>query len=272
MTTTNLTKRQQLEQTLLELVKDYPVCVRLAQALFADEELSELQDYCNNVSIRRLGFNDHGPVHMRQVAVNATRLLFLLRDAGLRTSLETEEYGTFEDSLCAVLLAGFCHDLGMSVGRQQHEDMSALYVLDASRRLLTEALPDDVRRRTVVRALALEAVVGHMGNRRIHSLEAGVVLVGDGCDMTRGRSRITMRLGNRPTQGDIHKFSAYSIKRVHIASGVAKPIRIDVEMESEVGLFQIEEVLMPKIRASTIAGHIELCASVEGGEVRRYLE
>ena len=146
MTTTNLTKRQQLEQTLLELVKDYPVCVRLAQALFADEELSELQDYCNNVSIRRLGFNDHGPVHMRQVAVNATRLLFLLRDAGLRTSLETEEYGTFEDSLCAVLLAGFCHDLGMSVGRQQHEDMSALYVLDASRRLLTEALPDDLKK------------------------------------------------------------------------------------------------------------------------------
>lgn len=265
-------KKQQLEQTILELLKEYPQCLQLAQVLFADVELSELQDYCNNVSIRRLGFNDHGPVHMRQVAVNAVRLLFLLRDAGIKTSLEQEEYGTFEDSLCGVLLAGFCHDLGMSVGRQLHEEMSALYLLEHGRRILGTVFAEDVRRRTVLQSLSLEAVVGHMGNRRIHSLEAGVVLVADGCDMTRGRSRITMQLGNRPVAGDIHKYSAASIHRIRISRGKAKPIRIDVEMSGDVGLFQVEEVLMPKIKASTIAGYIELSASVLGGESRTYLE
>jgi metal-dependent HD superfamily phosphatase/phosphodiesterase len=42
-------------------------------------------------------------------------------------------------------------------------------------------------------------------------------------------------------------------------------------MSSEVGLFQVEEVLLGKIAASTVKGYIELYALLEGGEPKRYL-
>jgi metal-dependent HD superfamily phosphatase/phosphodiesterase len=110
-----------------------------------------------------------------------------------------------------------------------------------------------------------------MGNRVIHSLEAGVILVADGCDMEKGRARIPMAISSSPRVGDIHKYSANSIEAVRISRGDKKPIRIEVSMSSEVGLFQVEEVLLGKIAASTAKGYIELYALVEGGEPKRYL-
>jgi metal-dependent HD superfamily phosphatase/phosphodiesterase len=71
--------------------------------------------------------------------------------------------------------------------------------------------------------------------------------------------------------GDIHKYSANSIEDVNIGKGKEKPIRIDVSMSSEVGLFQIEEVLLPKIAASTAKVYIELYAQVRENEAKRYL-
>ena len=50
-----------------------------------------MQDYANNVSIKRLGFNDHGPVHMRQVANNAIKMLNIIHENNIQTSLEKEE-------------------------------------------------------------------------------------------------------------------------------------------------------------------------------------
>lgn len=50
-----------------------------------------MQEYANNVSIRRLGFNDHGPVHMRQVMNNAIKMLNILHEAGIKTSLKMKK-------------------------------------------------------------------------------------------------------------------------------------------------------------------------------------
>jgi len=117
-------KEINLEQKILDKLKHYPICTQLVKFLFNDEELQVMQDYANNVSIKRLGFNDHGPVHMRQVANNAIKMLNILHHAGVKTSLEREEIGTFEDSLCAITIAGLMHDLGMMIGRDSHEEMS----------------------------------------------------------------------------------------------------------------------------------------------------
>ena len=108
-------KEINLESKITEKLKNFPDCIKLVHFLFNDEELQVMQDYANNVSIKRLGFNDHGPVHMRQVANNAIKMLNILHCNGIKTSLETEEIGTFEDSMCAVILAGLMHDLGMMI-------------------------------------------------------------------------------------------------------------------------------------------------------------
>ena len=117
-------KELSLESKILKRLANSPTCLKLANYLFEDEELQIMQEYSNNVSIKRLGYNDHGPVHMRQVAANAIKMLNILQQAGIKTSLEQEEIGTFEDSMCAVIISGFMHDLGMMIGRQGHEDMS----------------------------------------------------------------------------------------------------------------------------------------------------
>lgn len=244
---------------------------RIVQRLLEDPEIHAMQEYANTVSIKRLGYNDHGPVHMRTVALNAVIMMGLLRQANIPTSLEAEEAGSFDESLSAVLLASFLHDLGMTIGRQDHELHSAYLAYPIIDRLLAEVYGTDIQKRVVVRSVAIEGIVGHMGGRKIHSLEAGIILIADGCDMEKGRARIPMALSHEPRVGDIHKYSANSIEEVRLSAGTEKPIRIDVSMSSEVGFFQVEEVLLGKIASSTAKGYIELYASVIGGEPKRYL-
>lgn len=264
-------KEVSLESKILKRLQNHKLCTDLVNYLFADEELQEMQDYANNVSIKRLGYNDHGPVHMRQVAANAIKMLNLLQSAGIQTSLEKEEIGTFEDSMCAVIIAGLMHDLGMMIGRQGHENMSVILAKPIIERTLMHILPDDLHRRTIIKSLAIEAIIGHMSSHKIHSIEAGIILIADGCDMTKGRARIPMAINTTPRVGDIHKYSANAITRIGIHHGEKKPIRIDIEMTGDVGFFQIEEVLLTKIESSPAKQFVELYAGVEGQEPKCYL-
>ena len=264
-------KESVTETKIFEKLKNYPKCKELVKYLFNDIELQEMQDYANNVSIKRLGFNDHGPVHMRQVAINSIKMLKILNEAHIPTSLEQEEIGTFEDSLCAVVIASLMHDLGMMVGRQGHEEMSVMLALPLIDKTLNSIFPDDIHKRVVIKSLAIEAIIGHMSSRKIHSIEAGILLIADGCDMTKGRARIPMALNTTPKVGDIHKYSVSAITKVNIQPGETKPIKIDVEMSAEVGFFQIEEVLLTKVNSSPAKQFIELYAGVTGEEKKRYL-
>lgn len=241
--------------------------------LIDDPEIEAIQNYANNVSIGRLGFNDHGPVHMRTVCRNALKMLKILSLSGIRTSLEDEQDGSFSDSVTAVILAGFFHDFGMTIGRQDHELYSGILSQPIIDRILLKFLPEkkDLNRRVIIRSMAMEGILGHMGTRRIHSIEAGLILVADGCDMTKGRARIPMELNTKPTVGDIHKYSANSIEKVKIHQGIEKPIQIEVFMSSDVGFFQIEEVLIPKINSSPARDFVELFAGIEGKGLEKYL-
>ena len=259
------------ESKILDRLKNSPVCLELVKYLFADEQLQEMQEYANNVSIRRLGYNDHGPVHMRQVVGNAIKMLNILHDCRIPTSLEQEEVGTYEDSMCAVILAGLMHDLGMAIGRQSHEEMSVLLAQPIIDRALMYLFPNDMHKRVVIKSVATEAIVGHMSSRKIHSIEAGIILIADGCDMTKGRARIPMSINTTPKVGDIHKYSANAINKIAIQTGNRKPIKIDIEMSGDVGFFQIEEVLLQKIDASPAKKYVELYAGVAGEERKCYL-
>ena len=264
-------KEQSIEAKVLERLKNFPTCLDIVKYLFADEELQEMQEYANNVSIKRLGYNDHGPVHMKQVTSNSIKMLNILHEAGIRTSLEEEEIGSFEDSMCGVVIACLMHDLGMMIGRQGHEEMSVRLAIPLIDRTLLKFFPNDMHKRVVIKSLAIESIIGHMATRKIHSLEAGIILIADGCDMTKGRARIPMALNTHPKVGDIHKYSASAITRVKIYHGETKPIKIDVEMATEVGFFQVEEVLFTKIESSTVKPFVELYAGVTGEERKQYL-
>ena len=267
-------KEQSLDIKIIEALEALGLSGKVLEGtklITADEEVQAIQEYANNVSIVRLGFNDHGPVHMRTVALNAIIMLGLLRKAGIKTSLESEGVADFDDSLVAVIYAAMLHDLGMGIGRQDHEIHSAYMALPILDRLLSKVYSKDLQKKVMIRSLALEGISGHMGNRTIHSLEAGVIQVADGCDMTKGRARIPIALNHPPRAGHIHQYSANSIEEVRLSRGKEQPIRIEVLMSSEVGLFQVEEVLLAKIAASTAKPYIELYAQVQGEEPKQYL-
>lgn len=263
-----------LTKEIIELTSekdDLPL--KVVQLLIDDAEVQTIQDYANTVSIVRLGFNDHGPVHMRTVCRNALKMLKIFYQAKIQTSLEKEQSGTFADSVTAVILASFFHDFGMTVGRQDHELYSAIIGQPVVNSILKKVLPEekDLKRRVTIYAMAMEGIIGHMGTRKIHSVEAGIILVADGCDMTKGRARIPMEINTKPSVGDIHKYSANSIEKVKILAGEEKPIKIEVHMSAVVGFFQIEEVLLQKISCSPIKDFIELYAGVDDDEMKKYL-
>jgi metal-dependent HD superfamily phosphatase/phosphodiesterase len=267
-------KELALDAKILDAVNRFGLAGRAAEAValaLEDEEIQAMQEYANTISIKRLSFNDHGPVHVRVTALNALIMLGLLRDAGIKTSLEEEDWD-FEESLVAALLASILHDLGMTVGRQNHELHSAYLAYPVLDRLLRKVYAGDLPKLVAVRSLALECIAGHMGTWTVSSLEAGIVQVADGCDMTKGRARIPLIAGGRRSEaGDIHKLSANAIKDVRISRGKDKPIHIEIQMTGEVGLFQIEEVFLAKIAKSAVRNYIELYALVDNGEPKRYL-
>ena len=243
----------------------------IVKLLLEDAEVKAIQDYANTVSITRLGLNDHGPVHMKTVCHNALKMLRILHDAGVKTSLETESVGTFADSVTAVCIAALLHDAGMTIARKGHELYSGIVTYNIIKDVLTKILPEDVRRRTIIQSVAMEGILGHMATNPIHSIEAGLILIADGCDMTKGRARITLEIPTKPTEGDIHKYSANSIEKVKIRRGKERPVKIEIHMKSEVGFFQVEEVLIPKIQSSPAKHLVELYAGVNGEEMKRYI-
>lgn len=245
---------------------------RVLAWLLEDEEIDQYHSWANVVSVRRLGYNDHGPVHARISTYNALKILGLLNDADVAPSLVREEVGDFEDAQVAVALGCFLHDVGMGVARENHEWHSIHLADEFIKRYLTLLYPEGDPMRAVLRALAHEVIVGHMARVKIHSVEAGAVLVADGTDMSKGRARVPEMLSADPVVGDMHRYSAGAIARVEISAGEMKPVRITVKMTNTSGLFQVEEVLMTKVKASPIMGELEVCAVVNGEKPRFYLK
>ena len=262
-------KEHYLDNKILKVVSG--LTKKTAEIILHDKIIQYLQNYANTVSIKRLGFNDHGPVHMKKVALNALAMTDLLNEAGIKLSLEDEGVGTFEDSKVAILIAAFIHDIGMTVGRQDHEKMSVLLAMPILEKILPEIYPDNLEKQLIVRSVIIECIEGHMGNKKVHSLEAGLILIADGCDMEKGRARIPMLMTTESRVGDIHKYSAAEIKKVKIEKGDSKPIKITVEMNESVGFFQVEEVLFGKIDFSTVKKYIELYAGVIDRPLKKYL-
>lgn len=243
----------------------------LAKYIFADQEIKSLQDYANIVSIKRLGFNDHGPVHMLKATLNALTMIELLHKAGIKLNLEAEGMGTIEDSRVVVLLASFLHDIGMSISRDRHEIMGVTIAQPILNRILPVFYPDDICKIVILRSMITEGILGHMATQKIHSLEAGLVLIGDGCDMEKGRARISLALADEARRGDIHRYSSRAIKKVKLLPGEIRPILIEVEMSESVGFFQVEEVLYPKIQSSPVKKFIELKAGLDKTDMKQYL-
>jgi metal-dependent HD superfamily phosphatase/phosphodiesterase len=242
----------EIDDEIRKLLKNKEL-IRIYEELSSDEEVKTLIKYANIVSIKRLGYNDHGGMHSKITTRNALHLLNLI-SSKVKPNIVKERLGDYEDSKLAVMLAAYLHDIGIGINRQDHEKFSVILAQPILRRMLYSYYGDNEKKISSILPIILEGIVCHMAHYKPTSIEAGIVSVADGCDMTKGRARIPFRIGER----DIHEYSAMAIDEVSIKKGKRKLVKITVKMSSAAGVFQVEDILLTKLRNSGLQKYIEV--------------
>jgi len=120
----------------------------------------------------------------------------------------------------------------------------------------------------IITSEVLHAVVTHEQPRKPLTVEAGVVSVADALDMEEGRARIPFEAGKI----DIHSVSALSIQRVEIFEGKDKPITVKITMSNPAGVFQIDQLLKPRIENSGLKDFLHVVAEITGEKEKKILE
>lgn len=235
---------------------------KLKQVLNKIKKNKRLETYleCSNiVAIDRLGLNDHGPTHIAIVSNIALKLLRNLIASGLKTSIENDHSMTTEDAEVVVVLASVLHDTGHAIHREDHTKFSIPTALS----LLPDLLVDlyDEAEATRITAEVLHAIVAHHKDYSPLTVEAGVLCIADALDMKEGRARIPFAAGKI----GIHSVSAMAIENIEISTG-EKPIMIKIKMSNSSGIFQIDNLLRPKLKASGLEQYVQISVVIEGTE------
>jgi metal-dependent HD superfamily phosphatase/phosphodiesterase len=252
-------------KTIMEKVKD-------------DKKLKTYWRCANVMAIERMGYTDHGPTHVKIVANIALKLLRILVEKKLITPSIVENYDLQnEDAEVVVVLGSIFHDLGMIVQRRDHEKYSAFLAMEFLDKILTPTYTEEET--AIITSEVLHAIVTHEDPpsnepvNRILTKEAGIVGIADALDMESGRARIPFQAG----KVDIHAVSALSIEKIDIEVvekplESQKPINIKIKMSNSAGVFQIDELLKPRIVNSGLEQFFHVIAEITGEKETRIIE
>lgn len=214
---------------------------------------------CSNVmAIDRMGYTDHGPTHVKIVANSALKMLRILIEKKVVPSIVKDYSMENEDAEVVVVLGSIFHDLGMTVIRDGHEMFGALLASGFIEKYLQGIYSEEER--MIIFSEVLHEIVSHEEPRKPLTLEAGIVRVADALDMEKGRARIPFEAG----KVDIHSVSALSIEKVAIQEGEAKPVTVRIIMSNPAGIFQIDQLLRPRIEDSGLRNYIHVVAEITG--------
>jgi metal-dependent HD superfamily phosphatase/phosphodiesterase len=231
-----------------------------------DMRLHSFWKCANVMAIERMGYTDHGPTHVKIVANMALKLLRILVDRQVKPSI-VRNYGMKnEDAEVVVVLGSIFHDLGMIVMRNDHEKYSAVVALEFIEKYLAPVYSEEES--AIICSEVLHAIVAHEQPNKPLTVEAGIVGIADALDMEAGRARIPFESGKI----DIHAVSALSIEKVEITEGETKPIIIRIMMSNSAGVFQIDELLKPRIETSGLRDYIHVVAEITGEKERKIIE
>ena len=221
-----------------------------------DSMLNNLWKCANIMAIDRMGYTDHGPTHVKIVANLALKLLRILVKNGIEPSIVKNYKMENHDSEVVVVLGSIFHDLGMIVQRNDHEKYGVMVALKFLDKYLNKIY--SLEEQAIVTSEVLHCVVSHERPNNPLTIEAGIVGIADALDMESGRARIPFEAGKI----DIHSVSAISIQKVKIIEGGDKPITVKVMMSDSAGIFQIDQLLKPRIEDSGLHKFIHVMAEV----------
>ncbi len=241
---------------------------KIVKIINSDKELMTFLKASNVMAINRLGFNDHGPVHVKIVANLALRIFRILRKHGLESSL-VKDYGDYgftdEDAEVVLYLASVLHDVGMIIHREKHDELGIAIAYPILKRILPHVY--DEERTAIMTSEVLHAILMHDTNIKPLTLEAGIIRIADGLDMEKGRARIPFQAG----KVNIHSVSAMAIDRVEVKEGKDKPVHVTIRMTNSAGIFQVDELLKQKINVSGLRDYIKVDVVIEGEKEERII-
>ncbi|MEL9990442.1 MAG: phosphohydrolase [Thermoproteus sp.] len=242
-----------------ETLPRYDKVVKAWEILTTDEEIEAYLEMSNVFTVKRLYYNDHGPVHSRIVAGSAMAIYGILYNSGFKPSVVKDGVGDLEDSLVVTLMGAYLHDIGNSVHRTHHPIYSAM-IADRVALKVLEPIYGATKKAYMLKQEVMHVVFCHDEAYNCLTFEGAVAKIADGTDMAEGRARMPYEIG----KNDIHALSALAIRRVYIGRGEKRPLAIYVYMDSETGIFQVDEVLGKKIATSGLAPYVEVKTFVQG--------
>lgn len=251
----------EISQTLIKRNLNNEKILKAWNMLERSIEIQTLLKMSNIIAVKRMKYNDHGPVHSRITSGAALEILKIISKH--KTPNVILDHGmNMEDAQLTILLGAYLHDIGNCIHRIQHPQ-NGCYIIEKSLNKILRNIYNKLEDRVKIKCEVLHCIYSSDDEIPCLSLEAGIVKVADGLDMAEGRARIPYDLGKK----DIHSISALAIKRVEIEEGNIKPLKIKVVMENPAGIFQIQNVLMKKISTSGLRDLIEITAININGEI-----
>jgi metal-dependent HD superfamily phosphatase/phosphodiesterase len=246
-------------------VSNHPKTKRVWELLCNDSFTSSQWDMADYIAVTKMQYNAHGKVHAKLVTANALHMLDLLIQAGVqpdvvKTAQETEsgdyvESGDIDDAYLILLLSGLLHDIGNQVNRADHNLHSEILAVPILDKILPTIYHSE-RMMGIIRGFILHCIYTHMEFTTSYTLEASLLKIADGTDMTKGRGRMPFEMGNV----NINCVSAMSIEEVKIEKGVDKPVGISINMTNSAGIYQVQEILHKKLVTGVAGKYIEITA------------
>lgn len=231
-----------------------------------DVKLQTLWRCANVMAIDRMGYTDHGPTHVKIVSNMALKILRILVNKKVVPSIVKNYNMKINDAEVVVVLGSIFHDLGMTVVREGHAFYGALIASIIAEKYLQSIYSEEER--TIIGSEVLHCIVSHEDPIRPLTVEAGIVRIADALDMEKGRARIPFQAG----KVDIHSVSALSIEKVSIQEGDQKPVTIRITMSNSAGVFQIDELLKPRVENSGLQNYIHVVAEITGEKERKIID
>ncbi len=246
------------EVTVSELLEPNSKALEMYQYLKNSPKVQSYLRTANRMAVSRLGYTDHGPVHAEVATWNAIKIFNILDDT-FRPNVVAEGIGDTDDARLIVLASTYLHDIGMTVHREEHYQASlqlAVPILEPK----LETMYTDLSLATDIMSFIMHGIYSHDDDTQCLTLEAGITKLGDGSDLTKGRTIVPYHKG----KVDIHSVSALAINNVIVEKGKKKPLRITVAMDNPAGVFQVQAVLEKKISTSGLRDHVGIYVLVNG--------
>ncbi|MCJ7817302.1 MAG: phosphohydrolase [Candidatus Thorarchaeota archaeon] len=241
-----------------DLIPDNTKALEMYQYLSSSPKVQSYLRTANRMAVSRLGYTDHGPIHAEVATWNALKVFDIL-DEIFQPNVVAEGIGDIDDARLIVLASTYLHDIGMVVHRNEH-NQAAVQLAGPIIESKLMNIYNDPGKATDILSFIFHGIYAHDDDTQCLTLEAGITKIGDGADMTKGRTIVPFQKG----KVDIHSVSAMAINDVILEKGDKKPLRITVAMDNPAGVFQVQAVLEKKLSTSSLQDHVDIDILVNG--------